>query len=113
MLIFLYYMNIVGGERVCSKFIYAYALESDNGLDKDGAALVNSLFWIFFTAGRIVAVLLAKYVHPRNFIVVNLALNIVSGLALSMFAFESIIVLYVFTSLLGMVLSPLFLLGQP
>ena len=63
-ILFVYYINAVGGERAMSKFLYSYAIDSDAAMTSDEAATLNSVFWISFTCGRGVTIVLAKFIPP-------------------------------------------------
>ena len=108
LLVLVYYMNVVGAERIYSKFLYSYSRQSKNRLSKDRATLVNSLFWIFFTFGRLLAVVLAKFVPVKLYIIANILFNVIAGFVLSVFANGNAPVLYACSALMGLVLSPLF-----
>jgi FHS family Na+ dependent glucose MFS transporter 1 len=111
-LLFLFYTNIVGGERAYGKFIYSYATDSDLKFSNDEASLLNSLFWICFTCGRGVSIIAAKFVSPKLLLGVELFFNTVACVVLAVWADEHAEVLWVFTGLLGFFLSPVFAAGM-
>ena len=107
-LIFLFYLNIVGGERAYGKYIYTYAIESKSRFTREQATLLNSLFWLCFTAGRGVAIILSRIFKPTLLLSIELFTNITSGVILCIYGYEVKIVLFVCTVLLGFTLSPIF-----
>ena len=51
-LLFLYFIQAVGGERAYGKFLFTYAVDSPLNFTKRSAATLNSLFWACFVCGR-------------------------------------------------------------
>ena len=51
-LLFLYFIQAVGGERAYGKFLFTYAVDSPLLFTKRSAANLNSLFWACFVCGR-------------------------------------------------------------
>lgn len=107
-LTFLYYVNIVGGERAYGKFIFSYAISCNSGFSTDQATFVNSLFWMFFTTGRGLAIILSKFIKPTILVSAELFLNIVTCVILCIWGYDVRIVLYIFSATIGLVLSPIF-----
>lgn len=111
-LLFFFYMSIVGGERAYGKFIYSYATDGELKLSSDDASVLNSLFWICFTCGRGVSIVAAKFIHPKLLLGVELVFNVVSCVVLAVWGGSVAEVLWVFTGVLGFFLSPVFAAGM-
>ena len=107
-LIFLYYGNVVGGERAYGRFIFSYAIKSDQGFSSSDAAMLNSIFWIGFTSGRGLSSILAYWCPVYILIIVEMTANVISGVALTIWGSSVPAVLWVFTAVLGLFLSPIF-----
>ncbi len=107
-LIFIYYANIVGGERVYGKFIFSYAVEGDQKFSTNQAATLNSIFWIGFTAGRGLSSIAAYWCSPVLLIAIELTVNVICGIVLTIWGLSIPGVLWVFTCILGLFLSPVF-----
>ena len=107
-LIFLYYGNIVGGERAYGRFIFSYALQSDQGFSSSDAALLNSVFWIGFTTGRGLSSILAYWCPVVVLIIVEMTVNVTCGIVLTIWGSSVPLVLWISTGVLGLFLSPIF-----
>ncbi len=107
-LLFLYYGNIVGGERAIGRFIFSYAIDSEQSFSVSDAALLNSVFWIGFTSGRGLSSILAYCCSPFVLVMVEIIINIICGLALTIWGLTVPGVLWAFTGILGLFLSPIF-----
>ncbi len=107
-LLFLYYANVVGGERAYGRFLFSYAIDGDQSFSTQDAAVLNSLFWIGFTSGRGLSAIFAYWFPPIILLAVELAMNIICGIALSAWGLTVPGVLWAFTGLLGLFLSPVF-----
>ena len=51
-LLFVYFIQAVGGERAYGKFLFTYAVDGQLNFTKRSAAILNSLFWACFVCGR-------------------------------------------------------------
>jgi fucose permease len=63
--------TFIGGEVGFSGWIYTYIVESGVG-DEAGAALLNSLFWLAMSAGRLAAIPLSARFRPSQLVLFNL-----------------------------------------
>lgn len=104
----LMFMHVVGGERVMSKFLYTFAVESDLQFSPDTAWDLNSAFWLAFTIGRGVNIILAVVCPLPLLLGIEISGNIINGLVLGVFAVRNSTILWVFTCSFGLFLSPLF-----
>ena len=104
---FFLFFNAVGGEHAYTKFIYTYAREGPLELNSDSAAMVNTLFWICFMAGRGVAIFASRLFHPRPMLITQLIFVFVSSCALCVWGQHVELVLWSFTGLLAMFLGPI------
>ena len=95
-LIFFIYLNIVGGERAYSKFLFSFAIESDLELSSAQATYLNSAFWLSFLMGRVGSMIIAKFKSPRNMVIVEIALNIVCSGVLVIWAGRIPMILWMF-----------------
>ena len=111
LLLFLYYMQVVGGEHVYGKWIYSFALETDTGFTKDQATLLVSLFWFCHMSGRGIGMILSKFIHITYIIIGDIAGLMVSSIALSIWGHKVPMVLWVFTAAMGLLVSPMFPAG--
>ena len=109
-LVFFYYFNIVGGERAYGKFLHSYAMESKK-FDKDTATVLNSVFWACFTTGRGLAIIASKWVPPKYLLPVELLVNIISTVILAVWGYTVPAILWTFSAVLGLFLSPIFPTG--
>ena len=106
-LIFLFYMFVVGGERAYGKFLFSYALESELKLNQDQAAWLNSVYWICFTAARFIAFIVSRWVPIHIMLFVQVFGTLASAIGLNVFH-NKVIPFWVLTSTMGFFKSPLF-----
>ena len=107
-LIFIFYFNIVGGERAYGKFIFSYAREGKPGFSVGEATTLNSVFWICFTVGRGVATIMARWCPLHILLFIELGLNILCSICLAIWGYSIHLILWIFSGVLGFVLSPVF-----
>ncbi|XP_063397601.1 sodium-dependent glucose transporter 1B-like [Mytilus trossulus] len=110
LLIFLYFFNAVGGERMYSKFIRSYAIDKHNFSGDDGS-LINTTFWICFAIGRLTGLLTGRFIPVRILIVIEASGVLVTAILLEIFARENDLALWVLTCPMGFFLSQLFPTG--
>ncbi|XP_013406115.1 sodium-dependent glucose transporter 1-like [Lingula anatina] len=103
-----FYMHITGGERAVAKFLFSFAKDSELLFNNDQATLALSLHWIFYTIGRGLAIVVAKFVPPRYMLIGEISMNIISGSVLSALGYKNEIVFWIFNALLGLFLAPVF-----
>lgn len=99
-----YFVHVIGGERAYGKFLFSYAYEL-NLMDKDQASILQSLFWLSFTTGRLLGIPLTKYLPLSVVITGDICLNIFSACMLALFANENVNVLWICTCLMGFGIS--------
>ena len=110
-LVFLFYMNVVGGERAFGKFLFSYAVSDIHNFSTDKATVLNTVFWTCFTSGRGVAILAARWISPRLLLCVEISANLACGIVLLAAGHQSSLLLWIFTGLFGFFLSPVFPAG--
>ena len=72
-----------GEERAYGKFIFSYAVQSDLHFQPDQVAIIDSVFWACFTAGRGFATAASFFFHPLIVIVLCIIINVLSIITLS------------------------------
>ncbi len=107
LLLYLFFALPIGAERAYGKFVFAFAVETESMSRQSGTTL-ESVFWLAFTAGRGLATLVSGWIRPATLVLGELAINTVSAAVLSFFVLRSPLVLWIFTALFAMSLSPLF-----
>ena len=106
-LIFFYFFNAVGGERLYSKFIRSYAIDKHN-FSGDKGSLINTTFWICFALGRLTGLFTGRFVPIRILILIEVSGALVTSILLDIFARDSDVALWVLTCPMGFFISPLF-----
>ena len=107
-LLFLLCVQFAGGERVYSKFLLTFAVESDLKFTKEEATALNSAFWAGFVSGRGSSIVIARWVPPKWFILIDIILTTVSAVVLALIGYKNRTVFWIFTCIMGYVISPLF-----
>ncbi|CAC5419271.1 unnamed protein product [Mytilus coruscus] len=105
-LIFLYFFNAVGGERMYSKFIRSYAIDKHKFSGDDGS-LINTTFWISFAIGRLTGLFTGRFIPVRILIVIEASGALVTAILLEIFARENDLALWVLTCPMRFFLSQL------
>ena len=105
--LFLYYFNIVGGERILGKFIRAYAIEQLDFSVSDGS-YINTAFWIGFAVGRISGFFVARYVSIVKIILIETSGIFVASVLLNVFAVRSSLALWILVQPLALFHAPCF-----
>lgn len=108
-LLFLYFLNSVGGENVYPTYIYSFCIESDLGITEGQATVITSLFWFGHLTGRASSTVISKFVPISILIVVDMGLLLLVTIILSVTVHPMI--LWILTPVLGFLVSPLFPAG--
>ncbi|XP_061189696.1 sodium-dependent glucose transporter 1B-like [Saccostrea echinata] len=106
-LLFLFFFNATGGERVYGKFIRSFAIDH-NKLDGDEASLMNSSFWISFAIGRFSGFVAANWISIRFIVLIEGTGALVSAVLLNIFAEDSTTMLWVLTQPMAFFIAPCF-----
>ncbi|XP_053391794.1 sodium-dependent glucose transporter 1-like [Mercenaria mercenaria] len=93
-LLVFYFGNIAGGDRMIGNFIRSYAIDQ-LGFSKDSASVLNTAYWITFSAGRLIFIFLARCISIRILILVEAGGMALSSLLLMIFADESSLSLWI------------------
>lgn len=105
--LFIYFFNIVGGERILGKFIRAYAIEQLDFSVSDGS-YVNTGFWISFALGRLFGFIVARFLPIRKLVLIETGGLMITTILLNIFAVDSSLGLWILVLPLGMFHSPCF-----
>jgi fucose permease len=106
-LVFLFFMQAVGGERVGGKFIRAFAIDYHDFSPDDGS-YINTVFWIAFACGRVGAFVAARWIPIRILIIIETGGCLVSAIALVIWGTSGPLALWVIMPILGVFIAPLF-----
>ncbi|WAQ96905.1 MFS4B-like protein [Mya arenaria] len=93
-LVFLYFGNIGGGDRMIGSFIRSYSIDQLK-FTKDSATLLNTGYWISFSVGRLVFSFFARILSVRLLILVETAGMAVSSVILVLLADDDSLSLWV------------------
>ena len=106
--LWLYFIQAVGGERVMSKFLFSFAVESDLDISKSRATGLQSSFWLCFTLGRGLGVPLAKFVPLNAIIVGDVIGNLSAAIVLAIWGASNEAVLWTFVCFQGLFIAVAF-----
>ncbi|KAL4220265.1 hypothetical protein ACF0H5_020672 [Mactra antiquata] len=106
-LLFIYYFNIVGGERILGKFVRAYSIEQ-LGFSVDEGSYINTAFWISFAIGRISGFIAARYIPIRKLILIETGGVFVFSVLLNIFAVNNSLALWILLQPLAFFHAPCF-----
>lgn len=105
--LFIYFFNITGGERILGKFIRAYSIEQ-LGFSVDDGSYINTAFWISFAVGRITGFVTARYIPIRILILIETGGVFVCSVLLCIFAGNNSTALWVLVQPLALFHAPCF-----
>lgn len=105
--LFIYFFNITGGERILGKFIRAYSIEQ-LGFSVDDGSYINTAFWISFAVGRITGFITARYIPIRILILIETGGVFVCSVLLCIFAGNNATALWVLVQPLALFHAPCF-----
>ena len=106
--LWLYFIQVVGGERAMGKFLFSYARERTPQFSNAEASNLQSLFWLSFTIGRFSGVLIAKVLSVQWIIIGDIIGSIITSIVLAAAAENNDTVLWVFTAFMGLFISVAF-----
>ncbi|KAL4239899.1 hypothetical protein ACF0H5_000698 [Mactra antiquata] len=69
-LIFLYFGNLGGGDRMIGSFIRSYSVDQLH-FSKTSASLINTAYWISFSIGRLLFSVISRFVSVRVLLIVQ------------------------------------------
>ena len=110
-LLFLYYVNCIGGDRVNGLFLRTYSIEHF-GFSGDDGSYINTSFWISFTVGRCVGFLTARWIPIRLLILLESGGLLVSTICHAALSGSSSIALWIIIQPVGFFIGPLFPSGM-
>ena len=110
-LLFLYYVNCIGGERVNGLFLRTYSIEHF-GFSGDDGSYINTSFWISFTVGRCLGFLTARWIPIRLLILIESGGLLVSTICHAALSGSSAIALWIIIQPLGFFVGPLYPSGM-
>uniref|UniRef100_A0A8C5LQ64 Major facilitator superfamily domain containing 4A n=1 Tax=Leptobrachium leishanense TaxID=445787 RepID=A0A8C5LQ64_9ANUR len=90
-----------------SGFVYSYAVEHPLDLAHKTAGYLPSLFWAFITLGRLISIPVSYKLAPGSMLFINLT-GVVATFLFLILSQDSMIGLFIGTSLLGLFLSSVF-----
>ena len=106
-LIFLIYLNVVGGEHSFGNFIRTYSVDVLK-FSKDNASYLNLTYWLFHTLGRFSTFIIARWVPIRYLFFIEISLYLITTVAVYFAASSSQLSLWIFTAVVGFVVSPIY-----
>lgn len=106
-LMFLYFFNVVGGERLYGKFIRSYAIDKHE-FSGDNGSLINTEFWISFAIGRFLGLFTGRFIPIRILILIEVTGVLICSILLEIFARDNDLALWILTAPMGFFIAPLF-----
>lgn len=108
--LFNYFIHGVGGEKAYGKFLFTYAYE-EGILPKSKAYLLQSIFWCSFTVGRLIGIVLSRFLRVTTILFGDILLTLISTIILALMASTMPVILWVFTVILAMSIARSFPTG--
>ena len=104
-LIFLFYLQAIGGEVVFGQFLYTFATESDVNFTSSQAATLTSTFYLCHLSGRALGAVLSKFLSINLIVTINIIGLIASTVFLAIFGYDSPLALWIGTGFIGLLCS--------
>lgn len=93
-LLFLYFGNIGGGDRMIGSFIRSYSVDQLE-FSKDSASFLNTSYWITFSVGRLFFAIISRCLSARILIILETGGMAASAILLMIFADDSSLSLWI------------------
>lgn len=104
--LFLYFANVGGGERVVAGFVRSFSIDQLNFSPED-ASYLNTSFWISFTVGRVLFSLAAKWISVRKLVIIETSGLTVVGILMAIFARSNRLACWILVQPMGIFQAPL------
>ena len=89
MLLFVFFIILVGGEDVNKSFVFTFATENKRiPFEKGDATALNSVFWFGLTAGRLAMAVACKFLSVPVIMGIVVAGNFVSSVVLGIWGLK-------------------------
>ncbi|XP_053391772.1 sodium-dependent glucose transporter 1A-like [Mercenaria mercenaria] len=105
-LLFFYFANVGGGERVIAGFVRSYSIDQLD-FSKDNGSYINTAFWISFLVGRVGFSVAAKWISVRILVLVQSGGLTVVAILMAILANKSSLAYWILVQPLGIFLAPL------
>ena len=109
-IVFLYFLNLVGSEQLFGNFIRTFSVDQLR-FERDEASYLDTVYWGFFTLGRLSGSVLAHFSSIRVLFVVDGILYLLCATLANLFAYKSKATLWAFVAFIGFFIGPLFPAG--
>lgn len=106
-MVFLYFLNIVGGEQLFGNFIRTFSVDELH-FTRNEASYLDTVYWGFFTIGRFTGAVLAHFASIRSLFVTDMFLFLLISTLADIFAAKSKGTLWAFSALVGLFIGPLY-----
>ena len=104
-LLFIFYIQAIGGEIVFGQFLYTFATESDVNFTSPQAVTLTSTFYLCHLSGRALGAVLSKFL-PINLIITNNIIGLIASTALlAIFGYDYPLALWIGTGVIGLLCS--------
>ncbi|XP_052240084.1 sodium-dependent glucose transporter 1-like isoform X1 [Dreissena polymorpha] len=107
---FVYFFTLVGGEKTFMSFVRTISVDVFK-FDKTDASMLNILFWVCFTAGRLTGSFVSHFVQTKTLLIILVSVNAISSTFVNVYGLSSVNALWFSAILQGFVISPLYPLG--
>ena len=107
-LLFMYFIHTVGGERAMSKFLFSFAVDTEVQFTKDDASSLQTAFWGSFTAGRLLGIPIARFLPVWAFILCDVIGVTAVSIAFCIYGYSSSLALWITSCFLGLFISVAF-----
>ena len=111
LLVFLFYIFAVGGDRAYGGYIFSYAVDAEVSFSKDKAAHLLTVFYISYLGGRFLGIFVSHFVPIHWLIFGDIICGLVTMIVGASLAYSNEIALWVTTGIAGAFISALWPAG--
>ena len=104
-LLFIFYIQAIGGELVFSQFLYTFATESDVHFTTAEAATLNAVFYLCHLLGRALGAIMSMCLSINVILLLDILGLIASTMYLAIFGYYQPLALWIGTALVGLLCS--------
>lgn len=108
--IFLYFINLVGGEQLFGNFVRTFSVD-ELKFSRDEASYLDTVYWGSFTMGRFTGSIVSHFIAISKLLVLDVSLNLVAVTCLVFFVSDSKSCLWAFTAVVGFLIAPIYPAG--
>ena len=106
-LLFIYYFNLVGGEKVVTQFVRSFSVDVFK-FNRNDASYLNVSLWLSVIVSKLLMILASSYIPIQKLFKIQIILYLISATVFKLYAAQNSSMLWFCTILQGFTASPLY-----